>query len=199
MYEQLLWSFSMLPENYVVLDTETTGLFDGENAPDLVSVGLSIMEGREVVCNKEFLVRAEMSYSDQAGQIHGISWQQAQNHPRLTESWNDICGLLDGQLVVAHNALFDWRVLFWAAQRRALQQPVVKGVVCCQRAAQPWAMANGIKCSERGPSLDSLVAYLGIANTRAVQGGAHGASVDANLTALVIQKLCQLFKERQGG
>lgn len=199
MHEQLLWSFSMLPKKYVILDTETTGLFDGEKAPDLVSIGLSIIENRKVACNKEFLVRPEMSYSDQADQVHGIAWQESQMHPALSENWDEICEHLDGQLVVAHNALFDWRVLISAAKRGALKQPTAKGVFCCQRAAQPWAMANNIKCSERGPSLDALVNYFGITNTRLIQGGSHGASIDAGLTALAVQKLCLLFEENQNG
>ena len=36
----LLWPFRNLPENYVVLDTETTGLFDESGAPGIVAIGI---------------------------------------------------------------------------------------------------------------------------------------------------------------
>ncbi len=39
---QLLWAFKALPESYVVLDTETTGLFDEQGAPGIVSLGLAL-------------------------------------------------------------------------------------------------------------------------------------------------------------
>ena len=33
-YSELLAPFHFLPETYVVIDTETTGLFEGDVAPD---------------------------------------------------------------------------------------------------------------------------------------------------------------------
>ena len=36
MYNELLWAFTQLPDNYIVLDTETTGLPDENGLPDIV-------------------------------------------------------------------------------------------------------------------------------------------------------------------
>ena len=36
MYNELLWIFTQLPDHYVVLDTETTGLPNENNLPDIV-------------------------------------------------------------------------------------------------------------------------------------------------------------------
>ena len=42
MYNELLWIFTQLPDNYIVLDTETTGLPDEQGLPDIVSLGLTV-------------------------------------------------------------------------------------------------------------------------------------------------------------
>ena len=37
MYKELLWIFTQLPDDYIVLDTETTGLPDENGPPDIVT------------------------------------------------------------------------------------------------------------------------------------------------------------------
>lgn len=193
-YDELLWPFGNLPNSYVVVDTETTGLFDGETAPDIVSIGLSNLKNGEIESTIEYAVRPYQNIEGHAQDVHGISWDKSQTQPELSDSWESICRHLSGKLIVAHNAVFDWRVLSSGAQKRHLELPPVEGIFCSQRAAQPWASTNGIKCSERGPSLDSLIEFLGIDNLREKHGGNHYAGVDAQLTATVVQQLRQTFQ-----
>lgn len=193
MYEQLLYSFGQLPDEYIVIDTETTGLFDGDNAPDLVSIGVALVEKNEIRSKNEYLVKPSRSFTDNAEFIHGFSWEESLQHPQLTESWAEISAHCKDKLVIVHNALFDWRVLKSASERSNLTLPEVTGVFCSQRAAQPWAMANGIQCSERGPSLDALVQSLEIPNLREREEGIHQSGIDAELTGLVVERLRQKF------
>ena len=67
--------------------------------------------------------------------------------------------------------------------------PRVQGVFCSQRAAQPWAQANDIKCSERGPSLGNLMSALGLEINRNDGKRKHSAKRDAYIVALVVEKL----------
>lgn len=189
MFDDLLWPFNSLPSRYIAIDIETTGLFHQNEAPDMVSIGLCVVEQRKVVSTLEYRIKPRKAYSDGSELIHGFEWNDAQNHPNLSDSWADIATLIESRLVVTHNALFDWRVLCVAALRDDLTRPQVQGVFCSQRAAQPWAQANDIKCSERGPSLGNLMAALGLEIERNDGKRKHSAKRDAYILALMVEKL----------
>ena len=42
MSSELLWIFTRLPDHYIVLDTETTGLADDNGLPDIVTLGITV-------------------------------------------------------------------------------------------------------------------------------------------------------------
>jgi DNA polymerase-3 subunit epsilon len=48
MYKELLWIFTQLPDDYTVLDTETTGLPDENGPPDIVTLGLTVVINRAI-------------------------------------------------------------------------------------------------------------------------------------------------------
>ncbi|MFC1335441.1 MAG: 3'-5' exonuclease [gamma proteobacterium symbiont of Clathrolucina costata] len=185
----LLWPFRNLPENYVVLDTETTGLFDEDGAPGIVTIGVvEVSNGKSVKAN-EYAVRPHRQMTNEASQINGISDQQAQSFPTFTSKWPEIRADLTGRLVVIHNAIFDWPLLIEHVVRYGVDEPSILGVFCSQRAAQPWAKAMGLKCSDRGPSLDTLTEAMGVNSFRSELDGIHSASMDAKQTAEVVEAL----------
>ena len=57
MYSELLWIFTQLPDDYIVLDTETTGLRDGNGSPDIVTLGITVVRNREIAKSIEFETR----------------------------------------------------------------------------------------------------------------------------------------------
>ncbi|MEZ5574062.1 MAG: exonuclease domain-containing protein, partial [Halioglobus sp.] len=77
MYKELLWIFTQLPDDYVVLDTETTGL-SGENIiPDIVTLGITVVRNQEMSESIEFETRPQRRISEEAQSIHGITNEQA--------------------------------------------------------------------------------------------------------------------------
>lgn len=192
---QLLWPFKSLPNKYVVIDTETTGLFDSEDAPGMISLGAVLVCNNEIHDSAEFLVRPHRPMSAEATKINGISQEQAQLHPSFQKQWPQIASWLQGHLLVIHNASFDWTLLVDHIARYNVKPPSIEGVFCTQRAAQPWAQSMGIPCSQRGPSLDTLSEHLGINNLRNSNQKMHGALIDAKQTAQVVLKLQQLINQ----
>jgi len=190
MASEMLWPFTQLPEDYVVLDTETTGLFDGRNAPDIISVGIIKVVNRTQVHGKEFLIRPCLKVSSEAFSIHGISNNKLESAPTFEDAWKDIFPWLENELVVMHNAAFDWRLILNHVDRYNKSMPKVKGTFCSQKSAFPWAETNQIPMSSRGPSLDTLTSYFKVENLRA-SAGRHGALLDAKQTALVIEAIRQ--------
>jgi DNA polymerase-3 subunit epsilon len=187
MYNELLWIFSQLPDDYIVLDTETTGLADESGLPDIVTLGLTVVRDREIVESVEFETRPQKSISEEAQSIHGITNEQASEFDAFDSQWSQISDYLKNQLVVIHNASFDWPILLDHVARYGLAMPSIQGVFCTQKAAIPWAQAMSLPCSLRGPSLDTLTEALEVEDLRAKDDGMHGAAIDSKQAASVIE------------
>ena len=187
MYSELLWIFTQLPDDYIVLDTETTGLPDENGPPDIVTLGITVVKHREIVESVEFKTRPQKRISEEAQSIHGISNEQAAEFEPFDSQWCRIAEYLQDQLIVIHNASFDWPILLDHVSRYGLSMPSIQGVFCSQKATIPWAQATGLRCSHRGPSLDALTNALGVEDLRAKRDGVHGAAIDSQQTAQVTE------------
>ena len=189
MYKELLWIFTQLPDDYIVLDTETTGL-PGENGlPDIVTLGITVVSNREIAESVEFKTRPQKRISEEAQSIHGITDEQAAKFDSFESQWNQIVDYLKDQLIVIHNASFDWPILLDHVLRYELAMPEIQGVFCSQKAAIPWAQAMNLPCSHRGPSLDTLTKALGAEDFRGKSGGSHGAEIDSRQTTQVVERM----------
>jgi len=189
MYNELLWIFSQLPDNYIVLDTETTGLPDENGLPDIVTLGITAVRSREIAESAEFKLRPQKCISAEAQAIHGISNEQAAEFETFDAQWGKIADCLNDQLMVMHGASFDWPILLDHVVRYGVTMPTIDGVFCSQKAAIPWAQAMQLLCSHRGPSLDTLTAALGLEDLRAKGDGLHGSGIDSRQTARVVETL----------
>lgn len=188
-YPELLWPFKNLPQNYVVLDLETTGLIDDIGAPSILAIGIVEVNDGQPVNGTEMFARPSRPITQEAAAIHGITENKAANFPALEDSWGTLSSLLHGRLVVIHNAAFDWVVISEAGRIHQLQLPSVQGIFCSQRSAHPWAQAIGMDVSDRGPSLDSLTKQLELRDRRSERAGYHGALIDAQQTVAVVECL----------
>lgn len=187
MYKELLWIFTQLPDDYIVLDTETTGLPDENGPPDIVTLGITVVRNRKIAESVEFKTRPQKHISEEAQRIHGITNEQAAEFAAFDSQWNPIADYLKDQLIVIHNASFDWPILLDHVARYGLSIPPIQGVFCSQKAAIPWAQAMNLPCSHRGPSLDVLTKVLGVENLRDKKDGVHGAAIDSRQAAEVAE------------
>ena len=187
MYNELLWIFTQLPDDYIVLDTETTGLPDENGLPDIVTIGITVVRNREIEESVEFKTRPQKRISEEAQSIHGITNEQAAGFDSFDSQWSQMAEYLNDQLIVIHNASFDWLILLDHAARYGLTMPPVQGVFCSQKAAIPWAQAMDLPCSHRGPSLDTLTKAIGVEDLRVKEDGLHGAKIDSRQLAQVVE------------
>lgn len=187
MHNELLWIFTQLPNNYIVLDTETTGLPDENGLPDIVTLGITVVRGRKITESFEFEIRPTRAISEEAQAIHGITDEQAAAFETFESQWSQIAEYLKDQLIVIHNASFDWPILLDHVARYDVTMPKIKGVFCSQKAATPWAQAKNLPCSHRGPSLDLLTEVFGVDDHRSKSDGIHGAKVDSEQASQVLE------------
>ncbi len=188
----LLWPFLNLPEKYVVIDTESTGLFDEQGAPGIITIGVAQVNKGSVQDVLEVQSRPHRPLKKEASLINGFNEKEVSSFQDPHTCWSQVEAFVQGQLLVVHNAAFDWTLLQDHIQRYELSALKVAGVFCSQRAAQPWAESVGIKCSSRGPSLDSLTKILGVKDLRDNNNNIHYASKDAIQTASVIKRLIKI-------
>ena len=188
-HNELLWIFTQLPNDYLVLDTETTGLADEKGLPDIVTLGLTVVRNRETAESIEFETRPQRCISEEAQAVHGISNEQAAKFEFFESQWSQIADYLKDQLIVIHNASFDWPILLDHVARYGLEMPEIQGVYCSQKNATPWAQAMNLPCSHRGPSLDVLTEVFGVDDLRAKGNGIHGAKIDSQQAAQVVEEM----------
>lgn len=183
MYNEMLWIFTQLPDDYIVLDTETTGLPDENGLPDIVTLGITVVRNSEMAESVEFKTRPQKRISEEAQSIHGITNEQAGAFDSFDSQWHLMAAYLYNQLIVIHNASFDWPILLDHIERYGLVMPEIQGVFCSQKAAYPWAQTMNLPCSHRGPSLDTLTKVLGAEDIRAKKDGVHEAKIDSQQAA----------------
>ncbi|WP_244860027.1 3'-5' exonuclease [Nitrosococcus oceani] len=94
MYNELLWIFTQLPDDYVVLDTETTGLPEENGLPDIVTLGLTAVKNREISESVEFETRLQRRILEEAQSIHGITNIQTARFESFDSRWHQITDYL---------------------------------------------------------------------------------------------------------
>jgi len=104
-FSGLLWIFTQRPYDYVVLDTETTGLPDENGLPDIVSLGITVVEQLDIQHTAEFMTKPLKPISVEAQAIHGISYAEAVASESFGSQWQLISGYLKGQLIIILSAL----------------------------------------------------------------------------------------------
>lgn len=99
--------------NFVVLDTETTGLYQGE----IVQIAIVDASGKTLL---DTLVRPINPIPSDATAIHGITDQMVQSAPTWGDIWLDVSMTLAGRNVVVYNAVYDRKMMHQAAEAAGL-------------------------------------------------------------------------------
>ena len=168
------WARSLLSEqNFVVLDSETTGL----GTPiDFVEVGVVSCRGETLF---DSLIKPSCPVEPGASRVHGRTTESLSDERRFHELYPDLIEALWGRRVVVYNAPYDRRV--WdAAVGRLGARAALAGELA------PW------ECAMRAYS-----AYVGERSKRGghrnqkLAGGDHTAIGDARATLRLIERMAQ--------
>jgi DNA polymerase III subunit epsilon len=109
------WARELLTrDDWVVLDTETTGLDAGAEVIDL-----AVLDRNGTVL-LETLLRPLRPIPAGVTRIHGLSDTQVQDAPTFPDIWPTLQALLAGRTIVAYNVAFDARLLRQTAARHGL-------------------------------------------------------------------------------
>jgi DNA polymerase-3 subunit epsilon len=170
-------------ESYVVVDVETTGTspWTGDRVTEVAVVHVQNGEARTVF---DTLINPERTIPPAVVAITNITWEMVRNAPRFAEVCDQLLGVLEGNVFVAHNAGFDWRFIS-AEVQRVTGRPLVGRTLCTVR------LARRLVPQLRRRSLDSLSSFYGVDNA-----ARHRAGGDALATAQILTRLLDAAHER---
>jgi DNA polymerase III epsilon subunit family exonuclease len=102
--------------DYVVLDTETTGI---NELAEIVEIAIVDSNGNPLL---NTLVMPSRPIPAEATKVHGIHKDMLFDYPQFPELADTLCEILNGKNVVVYNAVFDRKMLHQSAERWAMEK-----------------------------------------------------------------------------
>jgi len=113
---------------YAVIDLETTGL--DPNAEHIVEIAVVQLDPDARIEHEwSTLIRQPMGRHIGAKQIHGLNWFSLRSGVSLIDALQHTAQLIEGRIMVAHNAKFDHGFLDAASRRCGVALPI-NGPLC---------------------------------------------------------------------
>ncbi|MFG2311598.1 DEDDh family exonuclease [Streptomyces sp. NPDC048566] len=155
------------PQGYAVVDVETTGLARDDR---IISAAVYRLDARgEVEDHWYTMVNPERDPGPVW--IHGLTDDMLRSAPLFPEIAEEFAARLDGRVLVAHNAVFDWSMIAREYARARREAPVRQRLCTI-------ALAKELGLPLPNHKLESLAAHFGV-----VQQRAHHALDDARVLA----------------
>jgi len=174
-------------DNYVVLDTETTGLRDGE----VCSISIIDKEG-EVLMNE--LVKPTRPIPSDATRIHGLTNLDVSEAPGWAEVAPRVVDILTGKDVVVYNAVYDRKIMHKSAEYAGIEKidwKVLSPWVCAMEAfAEFYGDWNDFHQSYRWQKLSFAADHCGVAVKNA-----HDALGDVLMTLGIVKHMMIITPE----
>jgi DNA polymerase-3 subunit epsilon len=185
------WARELLKQEFLVLDTETTGLEYGDEP---VQIGIADKTGDVLF---DSLIRpARARIGREAQRIHGITPEMVANAPTLADVALELRQLLTKQVVLVYNASYDRMIMEAACEANEIDD--LTGYCTWIDVMEPYARFWGdwhpYRASYRWQSLTNACAQQGIPFE-----DSHTALGDARATLALLKALAGLRVGRQSG
>ncbi len=161
--------------DFLVLDTETTGL----NDPEIVSIGIVDNNGKVVI---DELVRPAKLIEPGASRITGITNDLVRNSPLFPTIYERLKDAVSGKLVVIYNAAYDLQVLDASCRRHNLEMPQFSHWCAMKWFAKVYRKWDASKNDFKWQRLSRAASYFDID-----QQHSHNALADCMTTLQVVE------------
>lgn len=173
----------------VIIDTETTGLYPGLGHR-VVEIGAVRLENWQEVGQLSTLIQPGRKMDPKASSVNGITDGDLLGQPTFSQIATELLALLDGAVIVAHNAEFDAGFLGQELLIHGWQTCGVPGVL-----ANPWLCT--LQLARRHfhfgrNNLGHIAAHLGVR-----MGRAHRALNDVYMTAEILKRMVRTLEQRR--
>ncbi|GHF64140.1 DEDDh family exonuclease [Streptomyces thermodiastaticus] len=168
------------PQGYAVVDVETTGLARDDR---IISAAVYRLDARgEIEDHWYTLVNPERDPGPVW--IHGLTSEVLDSAPVFADIADEFAARLQGRVLVAHNAVFDWQMIAREYARARREAPV-------RRRLCTIALSKALGLPLPNHKLESLAAHFGV-----VQRHAHHALDDARVLAEAFRPSLRAAAER---
>ena len=155
------------PKGYAVVDVETTGLARDDR---IVSAAVYRLDARGEV-EDHWYTTVNPERDPGPVWIHGLTSETLEGAPLFRDVAEEFASRLDGRVLVAHNAVFDWQMIAREYARAERAAPVRQRLCTI-------ALSKELGLPLPNHKLESLAAHFGV-----VQQHAHHALDDARVLA----------------
>jgi DNA polymerase-3 subunit epsilon len=169
--------------SYVVVDTETTG-GRAWGADRITEIAAVVVRNGEIVEMFETLINPQRSIPYFVTALTNITWDMVKDAPTFDRVAPDVMRVLEGNVFVAHNAMFDWR--FVASELSRSTGRKLGGRRLCT-----VKMARKVLPQLSRRSLDYISRYYGVENH-----ARHRAGGDALATAKCLIRMLSDLSDR---
>jgi DNA polymerase III subunit epsilon len=172
---------AQLARQPIYLDTETTGLGDGDQ---IVEICILDDEGKILI---DSLVRPTGGIPSDVVRIHGITTEMVRDKPPWSEIWPAARAALDGRSVAIYNADFDLRMMRQSHRRYGLEWNVAEDAFFClmKLYAQFYGEWSSRYGGYRWHSLEAAALQCGIP----LPSHVHRAREDAELARALLHHI----------
>lgn len=169
--------------SYVVVDTETTGgrAWSSDRITEIAAV---VVRNGEIVELFETLVNPQRSIPYFVTKLTNITWDMVRDAPTFDRIASEVMRVLEGNVFVAHNAMFDWRFVNAELSRSTGRQ--LRGRRLCT-----VKIAGKVLPQLSRRSLDHVARYYGVEIR-----GRHRAAGDALATAKCLLRMFSDLSDR---
>lgn len=173
----------VLSGDFVVLDTETTGLQRGE----ICQIAVIDSEGTTLI---DSLVKTHDAIPADAYRIHGISDRDVMDAPTFPELLPELRPLLTDTNVLVYNAVYDRKMLHQSAERWGIEKTdwkVLSPWWCAMAAFAPiFGEWNSYRGSYTWKSLSTAAEFYNVPVSNA-----HNALGDCLMTLAVVNRIAR--------
>ena len=171
------WARALLTrDDWVLVDTETTGLDGGAEVIDLAVLD---RHGRVLL---ETLLRPRRPIPAHVARIHGLHDRDVRDAPTFAQVWPTLRPLLAGRTLVAYNVAFDARLLRQTATLHGVSFPAL-AQECAMRRYAAYRAAAGLPGGRGAHSLEHACRQHGIPT------GGHRAAADCHATLALLRAM----------
>ncbi len=169
-----------LDDEFIVFDTETTGLSALSNR--IIEIGAVLTRGGQVIESFETFVDPETSIPKEITELTGISQDMVEGAPKEEEAIKRFIEFAGNRPLVAHNAPFDINFVSAAAKRHDIPfDPKYIDTVPLSRYLNPELKRH---------KLDIVANHYGLGDFEH-----HRASADAEMLAYIFFKMCDRLRD----